>query len=72
MRLPFIDSGLLYRGALYIQIIIICTVHKWKKMRLPFIDSDLLYRGALYKLICYLKVPFIDSDLLFRGALYRQ
>ena len=40
IRLPFIDSDLLYRGALYR---LICYIE------VPFIDSDLLYRGALYR-----------------------
>ena len=41
MRLPFVDSDLLYRGVLYRQVI--CYIE------VPFIDSDLLYRGALYR-----------------------
>ena len=40
MRLPLIDSDLLYRDALYR---LICYIE------VPFIDSDLVYRGALYR-----------------------
>ena len=40
IRFPFIDSDLLYRGALYR---LICYIE------VPFIDSDLLYKGALYR-----------------------
>jgi hypothetical protein len=40
IEVPFIDSDLLYRGALY-RVIYYTEV--------PFIGSDLLYRGALYR-----------------------
>ena len=60
IEVSFIDSDVLYRGALYR---LICYIE------VPFIDSDLLYRGTLYRLICYIEVPFIDSDVLYRGAL---
>jgi hypothetical protein len=40
IEVPFIESDLLYRGALYT---VICYIE------VPFIDSDLLYRGALYR-----------------------
>ena len=60
MRLPYMDSDLLYRGA---------QCKQWfYYIEVPFIDSDLLYRSALYRLICYIEVPFIDSDLLYIGA----
>jgi hypothetical protein len=40
IEVPFIDSDLFYRGALYR---LICYIE------VPFIESDLLYRGALYR-----------------------
>jgi hypothetical protein len=42
MKLSFIDSGLLYTCALYIQVYNKYTIYELEKMKMSFIDSGLL------------------------------